>query len=328
MVEVTRAAVPQLMAWPHSSTYDTRGWFAADRGPDSSIIQTGDRLDVVIWDNQENSLISAGAKQTPIPPLVVSSSGTVFLPYVGGVPVRGLTSDLARDRIQTKMEMIVPAAQVQLGVTPGRNNSVDVASGVGAPGRYPLENRDTRILSVVSIAGGLNPALRHPRIRLQRDEHIYETRVENILADPSQNIRVRGGDQLAVVEDLRTFTTLGAARNQQLVRFEKEKMNALDAISASGGLNAARANPRGVLILREYHPRDLTPGPRGPDMQQVVFSIDMTTADGLFAARQFQIEPNDTVLATESPVTAIQTIAGLFGTFVGIGANIDRLSDD
>ena len=139
---------------------------------------------------------------------------------------------------------------------------------------------------------------------------------------------MRGGDQLAVVEDLRTFTTLGAARNQQLVYFEKEQMNALDAISASGGLNAARANPRGVLILREYHPRDLTPGPRGPDMQQVVFSIDMTTADGLFAARQFQIEPNDTVLATETPVTAIQTIAGRFGTFFGIGANIDRLSDD
>ena len=328
VVEVTRAAVPQLAVWPKSSTHDYRNWFGADRGPDSSIIQTGDRLDVVVWDNQENSLISAGSKQTPIPPLIVSSTGTVFLPYVGDVRVRGLTPDVARDRIQTKMEMIVPAAQVQLGVVPGRNNSVDVASGVGAPGRYPLENRNTRILSLLSIAGGVNTGMRHPRVRLQRHGQIYETRIDAILADPSQNTRVQGGDQIAVVEDTRTFTALGASQRQQLIYFEKNEMNALDAVSAAGGLSAARANPRGVLVLREYHPRDLTPGPKGPDMQQVIFSIDLTTADGLFAARQFQIEPNDTVLATESPITAVQTIVGLFGTLVGVGATIDRISDD
>ncbi|MEQ9258049.1 MAG: polysaccharide biosynthesis/export family protein [Roseovarius sp.] len=327
VVEVTRAAVPQISRWPFSSDGDHRGWFGADRGPDSSIIQAGDRIDMVVWDNQENSLISTGTKQTPIPQLVVSSSGSVFLPYVGDVRVRGLTPDAARDRIQTKMEMIVPAAQVQLNVTPGRNNSVDIASGVGAPGRYPLENRNTQVLSLLSMAGGVNPALRHPRIRLQRNGHIYETRVDSILEDPSQNVRVQGGDQIAVIEDGRTFTALGAAQSQKLVYFEKEEMNALDAVSAAGGLNSARANPKGVLVLREYHPRDLTPGPTGPDMQQVVFSIDLTSADGLFAARQFRIQPNDTLLATESPITAAQTIIGLFGTAIGFGTRVEGLTN-
>lgn len=104
-------------------------------------------------------------------------------------------------------------------------------------------------------------------------------------------------------------------------------MNALDAVSAAGGLNSARANPRGVLILREYHPRDLTPGPTGPDMQQVVFSLDLTTADGLFAARQFKVHPNDTLLATESPITAAQTIVGLFGTIIGVSSSVNNLTE-
>lgn len=328
VVEVTRAATPMLAAWPYTGDQAYHTWFQADRGPDSSVIQTGDQLDVVVWDNQENSLISTpGAKQTPIPPLMVSSSGTVFLPYVGDVRVRGLTPEDARDRIQRKMEMIVPAAQVQIGVTPGRNNSVDVASGVGAPGRYPLDNRNTRLLSVLALAGGVNTALRHPRVRLQRNGRIYETRIESILSDPSQNIRVQGGDQIAIVEDNRTFTALGASGSQKLVYFEKEQMNALDALSAAGGLNAGRADPKGVLILREYHPRDLTIGPKGPDLQQVVFSIDLTNADGLFAARQFQIHPNDTLLATESPVTAVRTIVGLFGSVIGFGAQVNNLSN-
>lgn len=327
VVEVTRAATPMISTWPYTGDQEHSLWFHADRGPDSSVIQTGDRLDVVVWDNQENSLISDGTKQTPIPPLTVSSSGSVFLPYVGDVPVRGLTADSARDRIQRKMEMIVPAAQVQVQVTPGRNNSVDVASGVGAPGRYPLENRNTRLLSVLALAGGVNTAMRHPRVRLQRGGRVYETRVESVLADPSMNITVHGGDQIAVLEDSRSFTVLGASQSQKLVYFEKERMNALDALSASGGLNASRANPKGILILREYHPRHLTPGPRGPDMQQVIFSIDMTSADGLFAARQFQVMPNDTLMATESPVTAVQTIIGLFGTVIGVSSSVNNLSN-
>lgn len=328
VVEVTRAATPMLSTWPHTGEDTSDAWLQADRGPDSAIIRTGDRLDVVVWDNQANSLISTeGAKQTPIPPQTVSSSGSIFLPYVGDVQVRGLTSDAARERIQRKMEMIVPAAQVQVAVSPGRNNSVYVASGVGAPGRYPLENRNTQIMSVLAMAGGVNTALRHPRIRLQRNGRMYETRVDAILADPSRNIRVQGGDQIAVVEDTRTFTALGASRRQELVYFEKERMNALDALSAAGGLNAGRADPKGVLVLREYHPRDLTPGPRGPDMQQVVFSIDLTNADGLFAARQFQIHPNDTLLTTESPVTAVQTIVGLFGTVIGFSSQVGNLNE-
>ena len=120
---------------------------------------------------------------------------------------------------------------------------------------------------------------------------------------------------------------LGASREQKLVYFEKERMNALDALSAAGGLNPGRADPQGILILREYHPRDLTPGPRGPDMQQVIFSVDMTNADGLFAARQFQIMPNDTLMATESPITAAQTIMGLFGTVIGVTSSVNNLSN-
>jgi len=327
VVEVTRAATPMLATWPKTNEDAYYKWFRADRGPDSSVIQTGDQLNVVVWDNQENSLLSNGEKQTPIPSLTVSSSGSVFLPYLGDVYVRGLTPDAARDRIQRKMEMIVPAAQVQLAMTPGRNNSVDVISGVGAPGRYPLETRNTRILSLLSIAGGVSSSLRNPRVRLERHGTVYETRLDAILDDASKNIRLRGGDQIAVIEDGRTFTALGSSNTQKLIPFEKEKMNALDALSAAGGINSGRADPQGVLILREYHPRHLMPGPKGPDMQQVIFSIDLTNADGLFAARQFQVQPGDTLMATESPITAVQTITRLFGSIVGFGNTVNNLSN-
>ena len=327
VVEVTRASSAQVNSWPKPSHYEHRSWFHADRGPDSAVIQTGDTIEVIIWDNQENSLISNGEKQTPIAPLSVSSAGTVFLPYVGDVRVRGLTSGAARNKIQAEMEMIVPAAQVQLSLVPGRNNSVDVSQGVQAPGRYPMDSRNMQLLSVLSIAGGVNTSLRNPRVRLQRNGQLYETRLEDVLENPGNNVRMRGGDVVAIVEDDRSFNSVGASGRQELIFFQKEEMTAMDAVSAAGGVDGRRGNPQGVLILRDYHPRDLTPGPRGPDMQQVVFAFDLTNADGLFAARNFTLEPNDTMLMSESPFTAAQTIANLIGNFAGLGLTASRISD-
>lgn len=58
-----------------------------------------------------------------------------------------------------------------------------------------------------------------------------------------------------------------------------------------GGLVESRADPRGVLVLREYPVTVLSGSGRGPQLPQVVFSFDLTSADGLFATRKFEIEP-------------------------------------
>ena len=50
-------------------------------------------------------------------------------------------------------------------------------------------------------------------------------------------------------------------------------------------------------------------------------------ADGLFAARKFEINPRDTVLATESPVNAARTILGLLGTAIGVSNSVSNLSE-
>lgn len=328
VVAVTRDSTPYLATWPATGWAGHYHWFNTDSGPDSSVIQTGDILNIVIWDTQDNSLLAGiDSKLTQLPPMTVSSTGHIYMPYVGDVPVRGMTQPTARNRLQDALIEIAPSAQVQLSVEPGRNNSVDLVSGVGAPGRYPLENRNTKVLTAIALGGGINANLRHPLVRLQRGGKSYETRAEALLSDASRNVRLRGGDQIAVVEDDRTFNVLGAAQKESVIYFEKEHMTAMEALSAMGGLLDSRANPQGILILREYPATALKPGNAGPDMQQVVFTIDLSKADGLFAARQFHINPGDTVMPTESPVTSAQTILGLLGTVVGFTATVNNLSN-
>ncbi len=326
VVPVTRESVRHLADWPVTGWSGEYHWFASTRQPDSSVIQAGDKLNMVLWDNDENSLLSTeGSRQSEMPPMGVSSSGTVFLPYIGEVEVRGLTTAEARRTIQARLSEISSSAQVQLSVEEGRNNSVDVVGGVGAPGRYPLETRDTPILSALAASGGISESLRHPLVRLQRGDQVFETRAEDLLADASRNVRLRGGDQIVVVEDDRKFNVIGAARTQSVIYFENEQMTAMEALSEMGGISDSRANPKGVLILREYEARHLAPGQAGPDIEQVVFTIDLTNADGLFAARHFQIHPGDTVLPTESFVNSIRTILTLLGNVVGFSSTVNNL---
>lgn len=328
VVEVTRRSTPALALWPATGWKGYYNWPASSRAPDNSVLRTGDRIDVVVWDSQDNSLLSGGQSQsTNISSLTVSPSGTIFMPYVGDVNVSGLSEDAARQRLQDKMLNIAPSAQVQLTVQQGRNNAVDVVGGVGAPGSYPLVSRNTRILSVLAQAGGVQQTLVHPMIVLQRGGTLYETRAESLFENPDRNILVRGGDHIVVTEDDRSFNVLGAAGSQKVIHFEKETMSAMEAVSAMGGLSASRADPKGLLVLREYDRRHVNPDKPGPDMQQVIFTLDFTDADGLFAARQFEIHPEDTLLATESPITRVQTILGLFGTLVGFTATASNIAN-
>lgn len=328
VVPVTRSSISMIAQWPTTGWSGQYNWLEVSGAPDSAVIQTGDTLRISIWDSQENSLLaSPEARMSTVPPMTVSASGTVFMPYVGEISVRGMTASAARTRLQEALADIAPAAQVQLAVEQGRNNAVDVAAGVSSPGRYMLESRNTTILSVIAAAGGVSESLRNPLVVLQRDGRRYETRVDDILGDPRRNVLMRGGDRIAVIEDDRNFNVLGAAGRQSVIYFEEENITAMQAVSQMGGLSSARANPKGLLVLRDYSDELRKPFKAGPFMDQVVFTFDFTTADGLFAARKFQIHPGDTLLATEAPVTRLQTILGLFGSVVGFAATTSNLSN-
>ncbi|WP_318327921.1 polysaccharide biosynthesis/export family protein [Sulfitobacter sp. D35] len=317
IVPVTRANVPAIRTWPVTGWSGQYHWLSNGKGPASNVIRTGDFIDLVIWDSQDNSLLTAPTeKNVNIQGLTVSPDGTIFVPYVDEVVVRGLTTDDARRKIQSDLEMIVPSAQVQLAHRPGQSNSVDVVRGVRQPGSYPLPGRDYTILSLLSQAGGVDSSLRNPVVRLIRGSQSYEIRAEALFEDASRNIALRGDDKVIVEEDDRYFIALGATGSERLVYFEKEYITALEAISISGGLADNTADPKGVLILREYPEGSVRPDGTGPEKRQVVFTLDLTSADGLFAARNFEINPNDTVLATESPLSPTRTILALLTSAV------------
>lgn len=325
VVPVTRANIPGIRSWPGNGQSGQYHWPGTSEGANASVIRSGDRLDVTIWDSSENSLLTnPGQRFTEIEGVEVNGNGAIFLPYVNAVGVRGLTPTGARARIQARLEPIAPSAQVQVSLQQGRDHSVDVMGGVGKPGAYPMPSRNYKILNVLADAGGIPTGLRNPQVRLIRGSQTYQISSEALFANGARNALLHPRDTVVVEEDNRSFTALGASGVEDLVYFPKDHLSALEAMSLMGGISESRADPEGVLVLREYPPAALGAGPR---LQQVVFTFDLTSADGLFAARQFLIQPGDTVLATESPVSNARTILGLVGSVFGVTAQATAVAN-
>jgi polysaccharide biosynthesis/export protein len=141
-------------------------------------------------------------------------------------------------------------------------------------------------------------------------------------ANPSMDTTLRGGDKVIVREDSRSFLALGAAGSEKTHFFEKDRISALDAMAMMGGVSDTRGNPSGILVLRRYASKAVRNDGKGPSNTRAVFVLDLTSADGLFSAGEFEINPNDVVLATESPVNSVQTVFRLIGSAFAISANL------
>jgi polysaccharide export outer membrane protein len=312
---VTRDRLAVLQDWPRVGP-GRHGWLNRTGGAGAPVIAAGDSVSITIWDAAENSLlVGAGQRVTQLENLEVAPNGEIFLPFVGNVSVTGLTAAAARSRIETKLLTTSPSAQVQLSTAPGQGKTVNLVSGVQSPGRYPLPDRSYGVLALLSEGGGVDPDLVNPQVTLFRGDRIYGTSVARLFANPALDTTLRGRDRVIVAQEDREFLSLGATGTQAQHLFTDDQVSALDALAIIGGLAEDRANAQGILILRTYPNRAVGAG--GPSKSWVVFTVDLTSADGLFSAKSFEIMPGDLIYGTESPVTSAQTVLSLFGSVLG-----------
>ena len=321
---VTRDTLATLGKWPNSHPTANLGWITRSATAPDPLIAAGDKLDLTIWDNDESSLLSSPAqKVVQLPSLTVSSKGTVFLPYADEVYIAKMTPDQARKTIQDRLLTIIPSAQVQLQFASGSLNSVELISGVPKPGVFPLENRSTTLTSILALGGGIPSDVPNPQVKLSRGGNLYRVSAETLLSNPELDTTLRGGDKVFVEADNRYFLALGAAGKEAIVPFPRDHITALDAMALVGGVNQSTANPKGILILRNYPASAVRSDGKGPSRDRMVFVLDLTSADGLFSAGEFGIQDRDLVLVTQSELINTKTIFGLIGSIFGLSNTVD-----
>lgn len=285
-------------------------------------LSPGDTMSVVISENFANGIfapLSSGG--TAFKNVMVSSAGTITLPYAGTVKVSGLSPTQVEHAIQSRLMGKSVEPQVYVELLANRNNSVLVSGDVKAPARVSLLEGPMTLIDAVNRAGGLNgPAITVDALVRGRSG---TRRVAMSSVYAGANVELRAGDVVTILPSNRKFNAMGAVKTPGQQPMQSSDENLLDALNQVGGLNDNQANPTGVFLFRgggERIWRDADGKWRGG---WAVFRFDMRKPQMIFLAQNFGIKPGDTIYVTNAPATEwMKLIQPLAATLVTVRSGL------
>ncbi|MEO1688047.1 MAG: polysaccharide biosynthesis/export family protein [Pseudomonadota bacterium] len=282
--------------------------------------RVGDVVRVTIWEAVEGGLFSGGAESpraSSLPVQRVSPDGRIDVPYAGRVRAAGRTPAQVSAAVEGALagQAIEPQVLVTLETSPV--SSVTVIGAVGQSGRVPLFDVGERVLDVIASAGGTRASPYAATVRLTRGDATAETSLARVLREPGQNVRVRPGDVVAVLDDGRGYSVLGAAGRPSRVAFAAEAVTLETALAEAGGLDDRRSDPASVFVFR-YEPQELAEalagGPQPGPMAPVVYNLDLSDPGAFFLARRFEVQADDIVYLANAPLADAQKVLNAVAT--------------
>lgn len=313
-------------------------------GDNADAVGLGDVLEITIWEAPPavlfggtiNSLGSGTAQTVQLPAQLVGEKGTVSIPFVGELLVRGKTPAQIQQGIVNSLRR--KANQPQALVRVAQNNSANITViRAGRSVRMPLTAHRERILDAVAAVGGTETGVQDISLQLTRGNQVRTISLQSVTANPRQNIVLRSGDVLTMMDTPLSFTALGAVGKNQQIRFAAGGMNLGEALGQMGGLQDRRADPHGVFVFRYQtlktlpHEKQATWLAQGitPNSQiPVVYRLDLKDPHSLFWLQRIQMRDKDIVYVANAPATELQKfLQFVLSPITSSLFNIERLAN-
>ncbi|MBP0578245.1 polysaccharide export protein [Labrys sp. LIt4] len=288
-------------------------------------ISRGDVLQITVLDTGEDGLFSpTNSKTLDLGRFTVDDNGSIDIPFVGKQRVAGSSPEAVQKRIvgSLKGSSVNPQAVVTIVDRP--NSAVAVSGAVRAAGRMAMASGKERILDVVARAGGATGPANATTVTVIRGNQRADQSLDQVMADPKQNIYLQPGDQVILGGNTPSFTAMGAFKSAGEFNFEPGQLTLAQAIARSGGLLDDRADSRYVYLFRKrayyWTTKDcvlVRPSPYGngtmpprtncpeamaspPPPRAVIFRINMRDASSLLMMQQVQMESGDMLFASNA----------------------------
>jgi polysaccharide biosynthesis/export protein len=238
----------------------------------------GDVLDVSIYALEEPG-------QTTHLNRTAGKEGTISLPWIGEVPIKGLTLKQLEENIRAAYEnRFIKNPQISIEIKDHRSVAVVVTGAVRTPGVYYLSSSRSTVLEILAMAGGLKDdasdeifviragvsALPPDTISTNAPNPATGQKIDPSLlstgtvmvpvdlkklidnSDLQQNLDVQGGDIVAVRSVARSFVyVLGYVSRPGAYEMRgSEDIDALRAVALAGGL-LPTARSENSFVIRE-----------------------------------------------------------------------------
>lgn len=318
VVDVTDAVARRVLASQRKSLFSETLGNGAQKG---YVVGPGDVVEVSIWEAPPASLFgsavldlraaAATTRVTAFPEQMVSSEGTINVPFAGSIPAAGKSPQQIEAIIVQRLKGKANQPQVLVRVIRNVTSNVTVVGEVASSARMPLTAKGERLLDALAAAGGVRQPVNKMTVQITRGSQVQALPLETVIQDPKQNIALRPGDVITALYQPLSFTVLGATGKNEEVNFEAQGISLTQALARAGGLQDARADAKGVFIFRFEDPKALSPEGIVPAMTPegkvpVVYRLDLKDPRTFFVAQSFPIRNKDVMYVSNAPAAELQ----------------------
>lgn len=284
----------------------------------------GDVLTIVVWGVPELET-SNSERRDPEDGVVVGPEGDIFFPYAGVMQVGGLTVEEIRTLLGEKLGVYVRSPQVDVRVGVYRSQRVQVTGEVLEPGAVALDNTSKGVLDALTERGGPSERASRRRVFLSRGNQRFEVNLDNLYGGDlgSFSPALQAGDVIRVPDASEDqIVVLGAVEAPKSVAMVSDKLSAISAIAAAGGVSKTTARGSDIYVFRAAD------SGMPEDEQIQVFQIDMSQPQGLLFATNFILQPRDVVYVATTELSRFNSVmVQLLPTLQEI-FYVDRLTSD
>lgn len=289
---------------------------------DAENVASGDTLNVFIWEAAPAMLFGSAAggetaesgstSMVKLPPQVVNNAGNIVIPFVGQVHVAGLTPTQVGELIQADLRGRANQPQVLVQLATNKAQTVTVVGAVKSSMEVPIIPGGVRLLDALAQAGGVVGPVGQVAIQLSRNGHDDTLPLQTILKNPGENVYLQPGDVVTALDQPLKVTVLGATGSSRVIDFSKGNASLVEILGQAGGLQDNTANPAGVFVFRFTNPKILhwpvPPTHLVNGKVPAIFAFNLRDPATFFAAQAFQMQNQDLVYVSESPVMDLQKV--------------------
>jgi polysaccharide export outer membrane protein len=256
--------------------------------------------------------VAAGGRQAAIiPDQQVEADGAISVPYADRVPAAGRSPAEVQQTIESRLAEKALEPQALVIVKKSAANAVTVTGEVVAGARIPLSPGGDRLLQVIAAAGGAKAPVSETFVRLSRAGLTATIPLEQLVAEPAEDIYAQPGDVLTLVRVPQTFSVFGATGRNAEIAFDAEKINLSEALGKSQGLRDDLAKPEGVFLFR-YEPKTVVQALEQPlatevrgDVSPIVYRFNLRDSKSYLLAREFSVHDKDVLFVANAPAAQI-----------------------
>lgn len=147
--------------------------------------------------------------------------------------------------------------------------------------------------------------------------------LQELVANPGENIYAQPGDVLTLVRLPQTFSVFGATGRNDKIAFDAERLSVSEAIAKSQGLRDDLAKPEGVFLFR-YEANSIVRALDQPiatgarqGVSPMVYRFNFRDGTAYLLAREFPVRDKDLIFVADAPAAQVYKFFGALNQITG-----------